>query len=565
MKHLLLLAAILSGVSGVFAADEATQPEILTPYRIFGDAPRETGKTFRLVNRNCFTPRPPAPRIGIFDLQGPNFWNHGSPFLYYVALRDGKGNIVAKRRLGVRSFDHTRRGYFFGGRPDVFPPLAADTPRQKLAPAKSTGEWDSPAAFAPILTSRNIALYDSAGRLGKERESTAGLLDAFGVPYTRLENFDGLGEFDVLVIGTDSLDITVAESAGTIRSFVEGGKRLLVFRQSGDGRYPFLPELQRTELTQDGFLPEVMQPTHPVFKNNGRFTLSQACSEGYGGLIRPASPAALLLGEGRDSRFFGMVSAHLKAGKGDMILSQGYESQLAGKTFESTLYFRRIMETILDERTREHAKAFYPGTLGTLRKMNREKLVFIPLGEAADWDTADETANDQKGGYADQGKDNDLRLLPTGRQNFRGFHFDISETEGKRLVLVSTNPQRPFQAESREIPVNEKLERLYFLHTAAWMARAGAPVAEYIVTYESGETERIPVISGWNIADWWNAPNAKLQDAECIWRIRNGRNVMIGAFGCVWSNPAPAKTIKSIRMVGRSHTVTALIAITGEK
>ena len=117
----------------------------------------------------------------------------------------------------------------------------------------------------------------------------------------------------------------------------------------------------------------------------------------------------------------------------------------------------------------------------------------------------DEVAGDQKGGWTDQGN-NDMRYFPVGTQVFNGVRFDVidpARSDNKSCIVLKGKPSPYFPAQSIEIPVGLRLDKLYFLH-AVRGALCGRQ-ASYVVHYADGAYVEIPVRLGMEVRGWWAA------------------------------------------------------------
>lgn len=427
--------------------------------------------------------------------------------------------------------------------------------------------------FAQVKTAKKVALFDTtAAVFGSLKPfSTTKLMKAFGVPFTPVAGFTNLDQYDVLVIGNGSVDSSDDTGAGFIRSFVENGGRLLVFEQTVTGRIPFLNELEYS-LAGPGQFSEILQFDHPALKGLTQrdfFCWNQGDWSVYRHYIRPVSEAALTTGGdttqwGSDN--FGMVSAHLRLGQGDVLITQAEVTSTFRNDSGAALFSRRLLETVLDDATRKDAAPFRGYGAGVMIKgVAGEKAHFISLREAANMGFADDKARDGKGGWTDQGAVNDLAPFPVGRQVFRGVPFQIldpGKNDGRSCVVVSANSELKFQAESKAVAVGVKAGRLLFMHSAAWTS-SGGHLGDYEVRYASGRKEIIPIVDGDNVGDWWEV-NRKLKNAVCGWSGTN-RSGTVGVFLFSWNNPHPDEEIASVVLRIRGKAAVGLVGLTAEK
>ena len=179
----------------------------------------------------------------------------------------------------------------------------------------------------------------------------------------------------------------------------------------------------------------------------------------------------------------------------------------------------------------------------------------------------DEVDNDGAGGWTDQGRNNDLRVLPLGRQEITGVPFDIIDpatNSGKSCVILGGgNRVKDFPTTVSIDFGHRQASVIYFLHAAAW---CGDEVGKYVVHYTKALDQRevIPLIGGQNIGDWWNA----VDGTETIvgWRSIN-ELANIGLHVYAWKNPHPDNAIDQIDFVSNAdgHSILSLVAITGQE
>jgi outer membrane protein assembly factor BamB len=166
---------------------------------------------------------------------------------------------------------------------------------------------------------------------------------------------------------------------------------------------------------------------------------------------------------------------------------------------------------------------------------------------------------------------NDLRVLPVGRQTFRGVTFDIVDQArnggSSQIRLLSSRHQKDLPREVKGIGLGgRKAARLYFFHTMEWGDESprGAKVGEYVVRYEKRQAPvTVPIVNGANIRDWWGPEG--LPGAHVGWFGHNGLS-WVGVYICVWQNPHPDEAIASVDFV--THDLgpgLSLIALTGEE
>jgi len=191
-------------------------------------------------------------------------------------------------------------------------------------------------------TDQEVAFYGGV-KPGSEYPDTKPVLDAMGLEYDAISSFDGLGKYDVLIIGAHSVDDTVVRAGGSIREWIENDGRLLSFEQHRNGfpMYPVkdpqecIPWLSEEKIVAAGPFRYVKmaQPKHPLFRGLEQRMLD--CWNGNRGVIftrvmgpvrkrgvvRPA-PAEYF---GRRYHAYVLaksVVSDLAVGKGVMVMSQ---------------------------------------------------------------------------------------------------------------------------------------------------------------------------------------------------------------------------------------------------
>ena len=153
----------------------------------------------------------------------------------------------------------------------------------------------------------------------------------------------------------------------------------------------------------------------------------------------------------------------------------------------------------------------------------------ISIRAAANFGFRDEVSGDEKGGWTDQGPDNDLRSLPTGPLKAAGVTFDIidAETNGGRAAIVLGKDDQSFLPKTATVPVGANAEtktwrNLYLLHASGWTPVAGKTVGRVILRHADGSETTKDIVSGRDIANWW-AP-AMQENAAVGWTGENARS-----------------------------------------
>ena len=181
--------------------------------------------------------------------------------------------------------------------------------------------------------------------------------------------------------------------------------------------------------------------------------------------------------------------------------------------------------------------------------------ICLPIAKYGNRGLADDTPNDGKGGWTDQGT-NDLSGFPVGKINAQGVPFEI----GNNAIILKSLNRPAFPGKSPIIPIDAKVERLCFFQTSAWCGSKPIPVFNYRVVYSDGTITNVSVIQSKDIVDWWSttaAPNAKI-----AWSGNGGQHAA-AVYHSQWKNPKPDTAIKSIQVIsGNQAAVPIVMGIT---
>ncbi len=203
--------------------------------------------------------------------------------------------------------------------------------------------------------------------------------------------------------------------------------------------------------------------------------------------------------------------------------------------------------------------------LSTYLDVQKDKCFYIDISNHCNMGFKDEIAEDRKGGWFDQGK-NDLREFPAGEHIFSGVPFLIvnpEENSGTSCIVLKGKVRDYFPEKVEGIKVNKKeVKYLYFLHAAGW-CKGQEKIFSYLVHYKDGSTIEIPIHKGKEINNWWFP--SEIPDAKIAWKGRNLVRSPIAVYCYRWENSYPGKEIVSIDIISaNTNAVPGIIAITGE-
>lgn len=156
--------------------------------------------------------------------------------------------------------------------------------------------------------------------------------------------------------------------------------------------------------------------------------------------------------------------------------------------------------------------------------------VFLDLTTSANMGFRDDAAGDGKGGWSDQGPDNDLRTFDPARQDYGGVPFRIIDPAANagRAVLTFRGPHIGVGLVSATVQAAAagRARWLYLLHTTCWN-QSKERIGTITVTRRDGRRSSVEVRSGRDVADWWGAGD--LDNAAVVWRQPNG-SASVGLF-----------------------------------
>jgi hypothetical protein len=169
------------------------------------------------------------------------------------------------------------------------------------------------------------------------------------------------------------------------------------------------------------------------------------------------------------------------------------------------------------------------------------------------------------------GTGNDLVALSPGLHTFGGVEFDV---RGIIQLGGKSGGANKFPAQVKEIKVQQKCQRIHFLHSAGWggVSDEGKQIGSYVVHFADNQTRlEIPIYYGRHVRNWHVVPGEppSPDDLTVVWTGENvvsrkaGRSVRL--FKSTWTNLVPDMVIESLDCVSSmDKSAPFLIAITLE-
>ena len=182
----------------------------------------------------------------------------------------------------------------------------------------------------------------------------------------------------------------------------------------------------------------------------------------------------------------------------------------------------------------------------------RERLTFVDL---------DRRGNDFLA-EGPGGNGNDLDRLPRGIHKFGDVYFHI----GERMVHVGGGMRLDLPRSVKGIPVQARADRAHFLHATQVGGDPGTLIGAYVLRYTDGTSERVPLVYGRNIANWWGfAREDAPTEAETPWTGSNdvmdlNPRLKIRLFAITWTNPHPEKEIAALDVLSSGKDCDPFLA-----
>lgn len=196
-----------------------------------------------------------------------------------------------------------------------------------------------------------------------------------------------------------------------------------------------------------------------------------------------------------------------------------------------------------------------------LHAIAQEKFTFIDLEPHMNFKLTDDLSTGREG--------NNLSALPQGKQTLDGVLFKI----GPGLLQVASTELNTMPEKIDGIAVGRPFAKLHILHGTNfggglnkpgddWYVQDGTLIGKYLVHYEDGTSETIPIAYGEDVRDWWYVDGeAEPSKGKVVWRGENDAASKFGAhlrlYASTWVNPKPNKKVKHIEFVSRKNDTPA--------
>lgn len=184
----------------------------------------------------------------------------------------------------------------------------------------------------------------------------------------------------------------------------------------------------------------------------------------------------------------------------------------------------------------------------------------VSIAAIANMGFADTVADDGKGGWSDQGSENDLSCMTKfGKHSFSGIPFEILDPEknGGKSCMVASKFRKFPRLEAIRFTTAESARYLYLLHAAAWIPKGGEEIGRIVLTLADDKQSTLPVIAGRDCGNWWQ-PTFSFENGIISWTGDN-RSSKVGLY--VSAFRLPDKPIRAIEFIPANSSVWMIAGV----
>lgn len=150
----------------------------------------------------------------------------------------------------------------------------------------------------------------------------------------------------------------------------------------------------------------------------------------------------------------------------------------------------------------------------------------LDLGKAANRAFRDERSGDGKGGWNDQGPENDLRMFKPGGHRYFGVNFQVTDpdrNDGKGCIVLNGADRTCFLDSATIQCAGQRGRWLYLLHANAFTGKyKHAGTIE--IRFRDGSRQKIDVRNNIDIGNWWGGIDR--ENAPVVWKSTNSKSVV---------------------------------------
>lgn len=189
----------------------------------------------------------------------------------------------------------------------------------------------------------------------------------------------------------------------------------------------------------------------------------------------------------------------------------------------------------------------------------------VDFSKTANMGFKDEVAGDGKGGWSDQGPENDFANFDFKRKDYEGISFSVMDptrNNGKTVMTFdSPHCKTGLSQAGFEFP-GEGIDArfLYMLHTSCWnQIPGGVPVASLEAIFADGSGIQKEIKAGVDIVDWWS-PGTSVNALAVV--KKNNKSAEVGVFLSKFELSGKNVKIKKITLKSKKNAVWIVLGMT---
>ncbi len=187
---------------------------------------------------------------------------------------------------------------------------------------------------------------------------------------------------------------------------------------------------------------------------------------------------------------------------------------------------------------------------------------FLNFAKVANMGLADEIEGDGKGGWSDQGPDNDGKNFDFKALMYANVPFqpvNPAQNNNKSIITIKSL-KFPAGIEKASFDIADKKTKakyLYLLHTLCWDTGSGN-VGLIKITGTGGKAQQIEVKSGMDVSNWWSPKSISNGFVGATWTTTSGGRV--GMFVSRFALNSDLGEIKQIELISANLTPVWIVA-----
>lgn len=167
----------------------------------------------------------------------------------------------------------------------------------------------------------------------------------------------------------------------------------------------------------------------------------------------------------------------------------------------------------------------------------------LDISAQANFGFADEIAGDGKGGWSDQGPNNDFRSFPTGLRRFCDIPFNVisPEANGGRAIISFNSADVRTGLKETVLNVTTPRKYLYLLNAETYAPPSRKAIAQLVFELHDGSQETVILHHGVDSGNWWSPR----EGANAAVALEQKNDLLrVGAYVSQFSVPAGTRAIR---------------------